>query len=76
MAKTEKLYNQLYEGLDEQAYTRLERTAPWLVEAVTALVKAGETPKQIKGQVLAKYGNLWVEAQTIEQAARHVKAIE
>jgi hypothetical protein len=66
------LYNDLDAGLDADEYARLERTAPWLTEAISGLVRAGQTPQQVLTHVLKKQPHRWIEAQAIRCACRHV----
>lgn len=70
-----QLYEQLDDGFDEKAFYELQRSAPPIIDAITALVEAGESPQEIKGHISRKYANRWLEAQTVEQAARYVEAM-
>lgn len=74
MAKINKLYDQLDDSFDAKAFMELERSAPDITAAIAKLVEAGETPKAIKAHIMRKYANRWLEAQTVEQAARFVEA--
>ena len=68
------LFETLDANFDAKAFSELERTAPDIAESIRALVEVGVEPKNIKAHLMRKYPNRWLEAQTVEQAARWVEA--
>lgn len=72
--KITDLFETLDANFDAKAYAELERTAPDIAESIRALVGEGVNPKDIKAHLMRKYPNRWLEAQTVEQAARWVEA--
>lgn len=69
--KKHKHYQKLTNALDEQQYERLKRQSEPVANVVEAMVSDGIEPGEIRRFVNREYPNLWIEARTIEQAARH-----
>ena len=71
--RVQELFNDLDLELDTRAFLQLDRANPGITGAIAELVKAGQAPEDVAGHVLAKYPHMWVEAQTIRAAARHLE---
>ena len=71
--KINSLYADLDSVMDEQAFNRLDRTAPVLVGVLRSLVGRGEPPEVIAAHVLRHNPAAWVEMQQIRCACRHLE---
>lgn len=75
MAKqtVDQLYNNLDALMDERQYNQLNRNAPLLISVIRSLVKRGQVPEEITAHILRLNAAVWVEAQHIRAAARHIE---
>ena len=67
------LYDDLDGLMDERYYSQLNRTAPLLIATIRKLVERGEAAEVITAHVLRRNAAVWVEAQHIRAACRHIQ---
>lgn len=69
----DQLYDNLDAPMDERQYNQLNRSAPLLINVIRGLVRRGQVPEEVAAHILRLNAAVWIEAQHIRAACRHIQ---